>query len=447
MVESVTANAEYRAHFRRLSSDENTAWLKSLRTAAFQRFEHLGYPTQKQEEWGYTNPAPFSQATPPAVADTAGLTRNDAKSHSYDGLDAFELIFVNGHYAPSLSSLRPLPSGVRVQSLASVLSKNPQDAEPHLGQVAAFDQNAFTALNTALFTDGAFIELAPNANPRIPIHVLFLGRSRKSATVQFPRILVHAGKHARLDLIESYAGDADSVHITNAVTELVLDEGAQVHRHKIQREPSAANHLQTVEAELQRDAKLIDHNVAFGAKVARTDIGVRFADQGGEVTLNGLYVLGGQQHVDNHTRVDHAQPNCQSNEFYKGILDGTSRGVFYGKVLVRKDAQKTNSTQTNKNLLLSDGALVDSIPALEINADDVKCAHGSTIGQLDKDSIFYLRSRGIDEKTARSLLTYGFARDVLSLIKIPALRENLDEFVLARLPSGRTVKEALHEVF
>ncbi len=447
MGETVTTNAEYRAHFRRLSSDENTAWLKSLRTAAFQRFEQLGYPTQKQEEWGYTNPAPFSQPMAPAVADTAGLTRNDAKSHSYGGLDAFELVFVNGHYAPSLSSLRPLASGVRVQSLASVLSKNPQDAEPHLGQVAAFDQNAFTALNTALFTDGAFIELAPNANPRVPIHVLFLGRSRKSATVQFPRILVHAGKHARLDLIESYVGDSDSVHVTNAVTELVLDEGAQVHRHKIQQEPPAANHLQTVEAELQRDAKLIDHNVAFGAKVARTDIGVRFADQGGEVTLNGLYVLGGQQHVDNHTRVDHAQPNCQSNEFYKGILDGQSRGVFYGKVLVRKDAQKTNSTQTNKNLLLSDGALVDSIPALEINADDVKCAHGSTIGQLDKDSIFYLRSRGIDEKTARSLLTFGFARDVLSLIKIPALRDNLDELVLARLPSGRTVKEALHDVF
>ncbi|HEX9816737.1 MAG TPA: Fe-S cluster assembly protein SufD [Candidatus Thermoplasmatota archaeon] len=446
MGESVTANAEYVAHFRRLNNDENPAWLRSLRNAAFQRFEQLGFPTQKQEEWGYTNPAPFSQASAPAVADTAGLTRNDAKSHSYHGLDAFELVFINGHYAPSLSSLRPLASGVRVQSLASVLAKNPQDAEAHLGQVAAFDHNPFTALNTALFSDGAFIELAPGANPKVPIHLLFVGRSRGTPTVQFPRILVHAGKQSRLDLIESYVGAPDSVHITNAVTELVLDEGAQVHRHKIQREAPEAHHLQTVEAELQRDAKLVDHNVAFGAKVARTDVGVRFADQGGEVTMNGLYVLGGQQHIDNHTRVDHAQPNCQSNEFYKGILDGKSHGVFYGRVIVRKDAQKTNSTQTNKNLLLSDGALVDSIPALEINADDVKCAHGSTIGQVDKDAIFYLRSRGIDEKTARSLLTYGFARDVLSLIKIPALRDNLDELVLARLPNGRTVKEALHEV-
>lgn len=447
MGESVTANAEYRAHFRRLSGDENTAWLKSLRTAAYQRFEQLGYPSQKQEEWSYTNPAPFSQAAAPAVADAAGLTRTDAKSHSYNGLDAFELVFINGHYAPSLSSLRPLPSGVRVQSLASVIGKNHQDAEPHLGQVAAFDQQPFIALNTALFSDGAFIDLAPGANPKIPIHLLFLGRSRGSNSVQFPRVLIHAGKQSRLDLIESYVGLQDSTHTTNAVTEMVLDEGSHVHRHKVQREPAKAHHLQAVEAELQRDATLIDHNIAFGANVARTDLGVRFADQGGNVTMNGLYVLGQQQHVDNHTRVDHAHPNCTSNEFYKGILDGKSRGVFYGKVLVRKDAQKTNSAQTNKNLLLSDGALVDSIPALEINADDVKCAHGSTIGQIDKDSIFYLRSRGIDEETARSLLTYGFARDVLSLIKIPGLRDNLDELVLARLPNGRSVKEALHEVF
>lgn len=447
MGESVTANAEYRAHLLRLSGDESAGWLRSLRKVAFERFEHLGHPTQKQEEWHYTDPAPFSQPTTPAVADTAGLTRHDAKSHSYDGLDAFELVFVNGHYAPSLSSLRPLPSGVRVQSLASALTKNHQDTEPHLGQVAAFDQQPFTALNTALFTDGAFIELAPGANPKVPIHLLFLGRARQGNAVQFPRVLVHAGKHSRLDLIETYTSAPDSAHTTNAVTELVLDEAAQLHRHKIQREGPKANHLQSVEAELQRDATFVDHNVAFGANVARTDLGVKFSDQGGNVTMNGLYVLGQTQHVDNHTRVDHAQPNCTSNEFYKGILDGKSRAVFYGKVLVRKDAQKTNSSQTNKNLLLSDGALVDSIPALEINADDVKCAHGSTIGQIDKDSIFYLRSRGIDEKTARSLLTYGFARDVLSLIKIPALRENLDEVVLARLPNGRNVKEALHEVF
>jgi Fe-S cluster assembly protein SufD len=446
MGESVTANAEYRAHFRRLSDDEGAAWLKSLRLAAFQKFEQLGYPSQKQEDWIYTNPAPFSQPVAPAVADTTGLTRNDAKGFGYNGLDAHELVFVNGHYAPSLSSLRPLPTGVRVQSLAAVRSKNPQDAEQHLGQVAGFDHQPFVALNTSLFTDGAFIELAPGANPKIPIHLLFIGRSRQNHAMQFPRILVHAGKHAKLDLIESYVGLNDSTHVTNAVTELVLDEGAHVHRHKVQREPPSAHHLQTVEAEQQRDSVFVDHNVAFGARVARTDLGVRFTDQGGDLTMNGLYVLGGEQHVDNHTRVDHAQPNCQSKEFYKGILDGKSRGVFYGKVIVRKDAQKTVSAQTNKNLLLSNGALVDSIPALEINADDVKCAHGSTIGQLDKDSVFYLRSRGIDERTARSLLTYGFARDVLSLIKIPALRENLDDLVLARLPNGRTVKEALHDI-
>lgn len=446
MPESITVPAEYRAHFRRLSEDENAGWLKSLRLAAFQRFERLGYPSQKQEEWANTDPQPFIQPTVPAVADTAGLNRNDIKSFGYGGLDAHELVFINGHYAPSLSSLRPLPIGVRVQSLSSLLAKSAQDAEQHLGQVAPFDQAPFVALNTALFTDGAFVEIAPGVDPRIPIHLLFLGRARKSPTVQFPRVLVHAHKRSRVDLIETYVGPDDSVHVTNAVSEFVLGEGAEVRRHKVQREPDGAHHLQTVEAELQQDARFTDHNVAFGARVARTDLGIRFADQGGDVTLNGLYVLRGQQHVDNHTRIDHSRPNCESRQFYKGILDGTSHGVFYGKVLVRKDAQKTNSTQTNKNLLLSNGALVDSTPALEINADDVKCAHGSTIGQLDRDSVFYLRSRGIDEQTARSLLTYGFARDVLGLIKIPALRENLDDLVIARLPNGRTVKEALHDV-
>lgn len=445
MPQAVPATEPYSAERRRLSEADAPAWLQSLRYAAYARFEKLGYPLANSEEWHYTDPAPFREPHPAATSQTSRITRDDVRAHGISIPEAHELVFVNGFYVPSLSTLKTLPAGVRVQSLGVLFAKEGEGAETHLGQIAQFEHNALAALNTALFSDGAFIDVSANVQLDRPVHIVFYGSTGAQPAIQFPRVLVHAGARSRTQLVETYCGPPKSAHITNAVTEIVLDEGAQVHHHKIQREPTTANHVHTVDAELGRDTILIDHNIALGSHVARTDIGAKFQGEGGDLTLNGLYVLTGDQHVDNHSRVDHARPNCQSRELYKGILDGTSRGVFYGKVVVQAGAMKTNATQTNKNLLLSDGALCDSTPALEINADDVKCAHGSTIGQLDPDSLFYLRSRGIDEATARSLLTFGFARDVLGQVRIPAVRSAIEELLLQRLPSGRAVREAMYD--
>lgn len=444
MEATLAAADHYRAELRRLSEGPGPAWLKSLRAAAFARFEALGYPTASQEEWRNTSPSSFAQSHP-AARDGVALTRDDARAHAYGPMGGPELVFINGAYAPALSTLKDVPAGIRVQSLATALSKNPEELEHTLGQVAGFEGKPFTALNTALFRDGAYLRLARGVVLEPPIHFLFLGSAPTVPALHFPRVLVHAGSQAQARLVETYTGLRGSVHVTNAVTEIVLEDGAHLVRHKVQREPPTAHHLHAVEVEQARASVLFDHNIAFGGRVARTDIATRFQGEGADLTLNGLYVLRGDQHVDNHTSVDHLQPRCQSREFYKGVLDEQSRGVFYGKVFVRPGAQKTNASQTNKNLLLSEGALVDSTPALEIRADDVKCSHGSTIGQLDADSLFYLRTRGIDEPTARSLLTYGFARDILGQIQIPPLRSSLEDELLARLPNGRAIKEALYD--
>jgi len=339
--------------------------------------------------------------------------------------------------------VRGVADGVRLGSLAEALRERPSEVQPYLAKTARYDANAFTALNTAFLQDGAFIHVPLGRIVEEPVHLLFVSTSRQEPAVAYPRNLFVLEEGAQLTVTESYAGLDAGVYFTNTVTEAAVKGGAVLDHYKLQRESERAFHVATLEIEQGRRTNVSDGSFSLGGGLVRNDVNQRFTAEGGEIAMNGLYSVTGLQHVDNHTRIDHLTPHCTSRELYKGILDGRARGVFYGNIIVHPGAQKTNATQTNKNLLLSKEALVDSIPGLQIYANDVKCKHGSTTGQIDEDSVFYLRSRGIDAETARAILTYAFAREVVDLVRVPAMRATLGVLLLSRLPNSEAVREAL----
>jgi Fe-S cluster assembly protein SufD len=339
------------------------------------------------------------------------------------------MVFVNGAFAEDLSSFAGLPDGVRVSSLARAIKSGSELAEHNLGTIARFDQHAFTALNTAFISDGALVELAPNAVIDKPIHLLFVS---DGDGVSHPRNLIVAGRHSQAVFVESYVSLRDGEYFTNAVTEMVLGDGSHIDHYKIQRESETAFHVGTVQVREARDSQLHSFSFATGGSLARTNIYTSLDGDAATCTLNGLYLTDGTQHIDNQTSIEHIAPNCPSHEVYKGVLDGRSHGVFNGKVYVHPEAQKTDGKQSNNNLLLSPSARVDTKPQLEIFADDVKCTHGATVGRLDEVAMFYLNSRGIGRDTARTLLTYAFAADVLETIELEPLRRELEKLVLAR---------------
>jgi len=419
------------------------AWVHELRRRGFERFTQVGFPNVHQEEWKYTDVSAIASQSyhlaPPARVTRAQV---DALVKTFGP----RIVFVNGRHAAELSDAHILPKGVELASLDAAFKRDPAALESHLGQLAQVDSNPFTALNTAFLADGALLRVAPHTVLKEPLQIVFVTVATADPTANHPRTLILAGEASEFALVETYATLGHGPTLTNAVTELIAGPSAHVEHYKLQLQADNAHHVATLEVREGRDAHVTDHAYDLGGRLVRNDVNVRFAAPGAETTLNGLYLLKGDQHVDNHTSIDHAVPQCASREFYKGILDGRSRGVFYGKVFIRKDAQKSNAAQTNKNLILSEGALVDSTPALEINADDVKASHGSTIGQLDRDALFYLRSRGIGADTAKSLLTYAFARDVVDRVRHEGLKAHLDALLLARLPYGDKVREVLHEI-
>lgn len=420
------------ADFEEKRFDGEPDWLSVLRTEAFARVNSLGFPTTRDEAWRFTNVARIVR-TPFQLARGVGL----AHPGPLPGGEGARIVFVNGRYAPELS--RSSGGPILFQSLPEALLEAPQALQPHLGRRAKFERNAFAALNTAFLEDGAFVRVPRGAVAQEPLQLVFVAAPEgKAPTVSHPRVLIVAEANSQAKVIETYMGFAGegADTFTNAVTEIVCGEGAVVEHYKLQRESGSAFHVHTIACALARGSRFDSHNFCLGAALARTDINVLFEAEGSECTLNGLFVTSGAQHVDNHTLIDHAKPHCTSRELYKGILDGKSRGVFHGKIVVRPDAQKTDAVQTNKNLLLSREALVDSTPALEILADDVKCRHGSTIGQLDANSLFYLRSRGISEDDARALLTYGFAADLTGRIRVPWVRAEIEAAVGLRLPGS-----------
>jgi Fe-S cluster assembly protein SufD len=353
-------------------------------------------------------------------------------------------VFVNGRFAPRLSSLEAL-RGVRVRCLRHVLRDEPDGAAAHLGSLsAALEAHPFAALNGALFEDGALVEVEPGAQPDEPLHLLHVSLPDEGGppSLCLPRTLVVVGRGSRLRLVETYGGHPGQPALIDAVTEVVLLDGAQLDRTRLQREGDAAYHLALSSVRLGRDARFVDHAVSVGAALSRHDIDVVLDGEGAECVLDGLFLAEGAQHSDTHTRIDHARPHGTSRELYKGVLDGRARGVFHGLMVVREGAQKSDAWQSNRNLLLSTQALVHSTPQLEIRADDVKCKHGSTTGQLDPQALFYLRSRGLGEEAARALLTWAFAAEIVQRLEVEPVRARLAEYLHERLPQAPREEEA-----
>jgi len=425
----------YLARFREAEGSLNEgapAWIRAMRHAAIESFAELGFPTTHDEEWKYTNVAPMlSVPFEPAGDEIDRDLRDEVERLPLADLGCSRLVFVNGRYAPSLAQLGKQTAGVRVGSLAA--SSAGPELERHLGRYAEAGKHAFVALNTAFFTDGAYIEIPKGTVLEEPLHILHVTRGTGRPVMTCPRTLILAGANAQGAVIESFVSIGEGKTFTNAVTEIVAREGATVDYAKVQLENEAAFHCARVQVQQERSSNVGTHSIQLGGALTREEAQTVLAGEGAEALLHGLYVIKGRQHVDNHTTIDHAQPHCSSREIYKGVLEGKSQGVFNGKIIVRPDAQKTDSKQSNKNLLLSEDAIINTKPQLEIFADDVKCTHGATVGQIDPEAVFYLRSRGIGAEEAKSLLTFAFANDVLERIKYKPLRERIAERLFLRL--------------
>jgi len=434
----------YRDAFETLQAQQgagDAAWLKRLRESAIERFEQLGFPTTDDEEWKYTNVAPIAKINFAPTQTTGAQTRNfDAtqlQSFTYEEASRSQLVFVNGVYNRELSLVDALPEGVVVADLSVAIADARSEGilREQLARSADYDANGFTALNTAFLKSGAFILIPRGVELKASLHLLFLADAPTETPVAaFPRVLIVCERDSAATVIESYASATDDAgYLTNAVVEIVLEENARLEHYKVQRESAKAFHIATTAAALGRSSHLNSTTVTLGAQLSRHDIKVTLDHEGASCSIDGLYIVGNGQHADTHSLIDHRQPHCASQQLYKGILDGKSRAVFNGKVFVREGAQQTDAKQTNRNLLLSNEARVDTKPQLEIFADDVKCAHGATVGQLEDEELFYLSSRGLHADIARNLLTYGFAEEVIEKIKIESIKAQLDEAVLTRL--------------
>lgn len=413
-------------------------WLKKLRRDALEIFTDVGFPTPRNEDWKYTRVNSIEKRAF-VLGQTLAPISCPQPYHSLD-LDGQRLVFVNGVFDLSASETNVCP-GVTLKTLSDAVRQNPDDLEPHLSRYASVAASGFSALNTALLGEGAYVHLSPGTRLEKPIVLQFISEPGSEEMCVHPRILIVAGENSQASIVEHYCGTDEAIYFNNVVTEISLRPGACLEHYKLQSEGRKSFHVATLQVAQERGSKFISHSVSLGGQLVRNDINSVLNDEGAVCELNGLYMANGRQHVDYHTRIDHSKPAGTSREHYKGVLDGRGRGVFNGRVYVHPDAQKTDAEQYNNNLLLSRDAEIDTKPQLEIYADDVKCAHGATVGQLDEDMIFYLRARGIPENAARGLLTYGFASDVLQRMSLAGVREALDQRLVDWLPNAAQVRE------
>ena len=410
------------------------AWLEARRAAGLARFREVGFPTTRQEAWRFTDVGPIAGATFAAPPE-ASLTPGGISPYTFGADEGVRLVFVNGRYAPALAHLPGLPVGVTLLPLGEALARPEAAAllERHLGSVAPLAQNPFVALNAAGFTDGVLLHVPRGVEVPATIHLLFVTAPGAAGSATHPRVVLVLEEGARAEVVEQYVGLEPGAYLVNPVTEAVLGANAELVHYKVQREGLGAYHVGAVAARQARDARYHSFSAAVGAAIGRTDLTAVFGGPGGEVTMNGLYLVRGDQLIDHHTRIEHREPNCASRELYKGVLDGRGHAVFNGQVYVTPEAQKTDGKQTNKNLVLSDGAKVDTKPELEIFADDVKCTHGATVGRLERMPLFYLESRGIGQALASKMLTYAFAAEVLAGLSVEPLRAQLEALVASWL--------------
>jgi Fe-S cluster assembly protein SufD len=415
---------------------EGPEWLERIRRAAMERFAGTGFPRTRDEEWRFTPVTPIVQTTwrPAAAGGADDLAREQIAPFVFGHAEWSTLVFVNGEYAPGLSSPGNLPEGVVATSLAEALRNGGDLLQRHLTRYARIDENPFTALNTAFLRDGGVLHVPAGIDLAFPVNLVFVTTADAAGAVMHPRNLIVVERNSRASVVESYVTLAPGVQYwTNPVTEVWTGANSWVEHTRIQRESEAAFHVATTQVEVSRDSHYRSFSMAIGAALARHNLNARLADQNAEALLYGLYLTHGEQLVDNHTVLYHDHPNCHSWEVYKGILDGRSHAVFNGKVFVKPEAQKTDAKQTNRNLVLSDHARVDTKPQLEIFADDVKCTHGATVGRLDETALFYARSRGVPAAEAQRLLTYAFAAEVIDEVALEPVRHELDRLVLERI--------------
>jgi Fe-S cluster assembly protein SufD len=405
-------------------------WVHKLRMAGLEMFKAHGFPTLRDEHWRNTRVRPIAGTTfsPVTEARSDSLTVERIVERTFDDSDCRRLVFVDGHYAPELSRIGDLPEGILLGSLSEALDQHPEFLEPYLGKQANIERHTFSALNTAFIRDGALVFMQGNINVGDPIHIVFASTGDGEATVSHPRTLVVAGANSRVTVVESFLGthDTSGVYLTNHVSEFFCGDNAEINHCKIQRDSTRAYHVSAQQATVDRNGRFNSENISLGAALARNDVEATLDGEGIDCRLDGLYLATRRQHVDNHTFIRHAKPHCHSFESYKGILDGKSRGVFNGRIFVNREAQKTDAKQSNDCLLLSDDARINSNPQLEIFADDVRCTHGATVGQLDEAAVFYLRSRGIPDELARHMLIYAFAAEVFGRITVGQVRERLE---------------------
>jgi len=418
--------------FEKSLNGEKASDFHKVRKDAISKFAKLTFPTQKDEEWKYTNISSLQKHNFSPDAVKANVSSETINKFLFDKMEHSLLVFVNGNFSPELSKLIDIPKGVVIGSLANALKNNNPIIKKHLGKYAENENYFFTTLSSAFTKDGAFIYVPDGKVVEDPIHIIFITKSGNEKILTQPRNLFFVCNNSQVTIIEHYVSDEDSVYFTNSVTEIIADENAIVDHIKLQEESNKAFHIARMEIDQERSSNFSSHLISHGAEISRNDFNARFNDEGSECMLNGLFMIGDEQLFDAHTMIDHAKPHCNSHEHYKGILQDKSKGVFNGKVMVRQDAQKTNAFQQNNTILLSDDAVMNTKPQLEIFADDVKCSHGATIGKLNDEAKFYLKSRGIGEEAATAILIHAFASDVITSIKIPALRDYLEEIITKR---------------
>jgi Fe-S cluster assembly protein SufD len=414
---------------------ESKSAVHLLRKKAIEDFSQLSFPTNKNEEWRFTNISPLLKHKFIPAIKGQSISMNEVDRFRFNGMKCFLMVFVNGFFSEELSEISSIKDKITIKSLSAAIKENNPDLQKHFAKYADSSTQIFTALSTAYIMDGVFIHIPEGIVIEEPIHILFFSSSMDEKIMSHPRNLIIAEKNSQSLIIEHYTGLDNSIYFTNAVTEIFVGENAVVHHTKIQEESKSSYHIARMETIQERNSLFTSNMISLGGEISRNDFNTRFIGTGGESELNGLFLIDGSQLFDAHTLIDHASPHCNSHELYKGILDGKSRGVFNGKVIVRKDAQKTNAFQENNNIILSNEALVNTKPQLEIFADDVKCSHGATVGQLDNEALFYLKSRGIGEEKSRDILIHAFASDVVRRLKIDKIKEHIENILTEKFSS------------
>ena len=431
----------YIAAFKQAQADQTQApdWLGSLREAGIANFAAHGFPTLKDEDWKYTNLEPitaqsFSSANGEAKSVDIGTVVDRAMVDPV----APRLVCIHGIYVAEFSQSSGAESGMVISNLIEFIKSDETKAESNLGRYIDPKTQAFVALNNAFIGDGAVISIESGCRTDRPIYLVFVSTASSQPVISHPRSLILLGSRSEAKIVETYLGLNGGGYFCNAVTELAGGSDAVIEHYRLQQENNAGFHIGTLAARLDRGCQLTAHAVSLGGALVRNNVQVALCGEGAGCVLNGLYLADGKQHIDNFTAIEHVKPRASSFELYKGILGGAAHGVFNGKIVVHKEAQKTDARQTNKNLLLSPNAMVNTKPQLEIYADDVKCSHGSSIGQIDADALFYLRSRGLGAEEARNLLSFAFAADVIGKMRVGGLRARLEDYLVARFGQSET---------